>query len=70
MTRCTTRGGVCCALAPQLVFFSATNNWYFSAFQTYFMFEIRLKVSCSLIYLSAQLEKSSSIFKDALLLFR
>jgi len=37
-----------------------------SAFQTYFMFKLRLKVGCSLIYLSAQLRKSYFIFKDVL----
>jgi len=32
------------------------------------MFKIRLKVGCSLIYLSAQMKKSSFIIKDVPLL--
>jgi len=39
------------------------NDWYyFYAFQTYFMFKIRRKVGCSLLYLSAQLKKSRLLY--------
>jgi len=45
-----------------------TTNGFVFALQTCQMFKIRLKFDCSLIYLSAQLRKSSFIFKSAVLL--